>query len=61
MVALNAKSTSMFLELTKNKLNQWLVIEKTVNKCNFFQIFWNYNNMNEDNRITHMWILNSYI
>ena len=36
VVALNGKSTSMLLESTKNKLKQWLVIEKNVNKCNFF-------------------------
>ena len=35
-VALNGKSTTMLLESTKNKLKQWLVIEKSVNKCNFF-------------------------
>ena len=36
IVALNGKSASMLLEPTKNKLKQWLVIEKSVNKCNFF-------------------------
>ena len=36
IVALNGKNTSMLLEPTKNKLKQWLVIEKSVNKCNFF-------------------------
>ena len=36
IVALNNKSASMLLEPTKNKLKQWLVIEKSVNKCNFF-------------------------
>ena len=36
IVALNAKSASMLLEPTKNKLKQWRVIEKSVNKCNFF-------------------------
>ena len=36
VVALNGKSASMLLESTKNKLKQWLVIEKSVNKCNFF-------------------------
>ena len=35
-VALNGKSASMLLEPTKNKLKQWLMIEKNVNKCNFF-------------------------
>ena len=35
MVALNGKSASMLLEPTKNKLKQWRVIEKSVNKCNF--------------------------
>ena len=35
VVALNGKSASMLLESTKNKLKQWLVIEKSVNKCNF--------------------------
>ena len=31
----------MLLEPTKNKLKQWRVIEKSVNKCNFFsQMFW---------------------
>ena len=28
IIALNGKSTSMLLELTQNKLKQWLVIEK---------------------------------
>ena len=36
IVALNGKSASMLLEPTKNKLKQWLVVEKSVNKCNFF-------------------------
>ena len=36
IVALNGKSASMLLEPTKNKLKQWLVIEKSVNNCNFF-------------------------
>ena len=36
IVALNGKSASMLLEPTKNKLTQWRVIEKSVNKCNFF-------------------------
>ena len=36
IVALNGKSATMLLEPTKNKLKQWLVIEKSVNKCNFF-------------------------
>ena len=36
IVALNGKSASMLLEPTKNKLKHWLVIEKSVNKCNFF-------------------------
>ena len=41
IVTLNGKSASMLLELTKNKLKQWWVIEKSVNKCNFFsQMFW---------------------
>ena len=41
IVTLNGKSTSMLLEPTKNKLKQWRVIEKSVNKCNFFsQMFW---------------------
>ena len=41
IVTLNGKSASMLLEPTKNKLKQWLVIEKSVNKCNFFsQMFW---------------------
>ena len=35
IVALNGKSASMLLEPTKNKLKQWRVIEKSVNKCNF--------------------------
>ena len=35
IVALNGKSASMLLELTKNKLKQWRVIEESVNKCNF--------------------------
>ena len=38
VVALNNKSASMLLESTKNKLKQWLVIEKSVNKCIFFLI-----------------------
>ena len=33
----NGKRASMLLEPTKNKLKQWRVIEKSVNKCNFFQ------------------------
>ena len=61
VVALNGKSASMLLESTKNKLKQWLVIEKSVNKCNFFHIFWNYNNMNKNNRKTNLWRSNSYI
>ena len=61
VVALNGKSASMLLESTKNKLKQWLVSEKSVNKCNFSQIFWNYNNMNENNRKTNLWRSNSYI
>ena len=36
IVALNGKSATMLLEPTRNKLKQWLVIEKSVNKCNFF-------------------------
>ena len=36
VVALNGKSASMLLESTKNKLKQWLVIEKSVNRCNLF-------------------------
>ena len=36
IVALNGKSATMLLEPTKNKLKQWLVIRKSVNKCNFF-------------------------
>ena len=36
IVALNGKRASMLLEQTKNKLKQWLVIENSVNKCNFF-------------------------
>ena len=36
IVALNGKSASMLLELTKNKLKHRLVIEKSVNKWNFF-------------------------
>ena len=41
IVTLNGKSASMLLEPTKNKLKQWRVIEKSVNKCNFFsQMFW---------------------
>ena len=40
IVTLNGKRASMLLEPTKNKLKQWRVIEKSVNKCNFFsQIF----------------------
>ena len=35
IVALNGKRASMLLEPTKNKLKQWRVIEKSVNKCNF--------------------------
>ena len=33
IVTLNDKSSNMLLELNKNKMNQWLVIEKSVNKC----------------------------
>ena len=41
IVTLNGKSASMLLEPTKNKLKQWRVIEKSVNKCNFFfKMFW---------------------
>ena len=41
IVTLNGKSASMLLESTKNKLKQWRVIEKSVNKCIFFsQMFW---------------------
>ena len=41
IVTLNGKSASMLLEPTKNKLKQWRVIEKSVNKCHFFsQMFW---------------------
>ena len=41
IITLNGKSASMLLEPTKNKLKQWRVIEKSVNKCNFFsQMFW---------------------
>ena len=41
IVTLNGKSASMILEPTKNKLKQWRVIERIVNKCNFFsQMFW---------------------
>ena len=36
IVALNGKRASMLLEPTKNQLKQWRVIEKSVNKCNFF-------------------------
>ena len=36
IVALNGKRASMLLELTKNTPKQWRVIEKSVNKCNFF-------------------------
>ena len=36
IVTLYGKSASMLLEQTKNKLKQWRVIEKSVNKCNFF-------------------------
>ena len=36
IVALNGKRASMLLEPTQNKLKQWRVIEKSVNKCNFF-------------------------
>ena len=61
VVALNGKSARMLLESTINKLKQWLVIEKSVNKCIFSQIFWNYNNMNENNRKTNLWRSNSYI
>ena len=61
IVALNGKRASMLLEPTKNKLKQWRVIEKSVNKCNFSQIFWNYNKMNENNRQTNLWRSNSYI
>ena len=35
IVALNGKRASMLLEPTKNKLKQWRVIEKSVNKCIF--------------------------
>ena len=54
-VALNGKSASMLLESTKNKLKQWLVIEKMWISAIFSQIFWNYNNMNENSRTTNLW------
>ena len=59
IVALNGNRTSMLLELTKNTPKQWRVIEKSVNKCNFSQIFWNYNKMKENK--TNFWRLNSDI
>ena len=41
IATLNGKSASMLLEPTKNKLKQWRVIEKSVNKCIFFsEMFW---------------------
>ena len=36
IVAFNGKRASMLLDPTKNKQKQWRVIEKSVNKCNFF-------------------------
>ena len=59
-VALNGNKASMFLELAKNKLNQLLVIEKRMNKCIFFQIFWYHNNINENNRKPNFRKSNSY-
>ena len=50
ILALNGKSASMLLEPTKNKLNQWLVIEKRGISAIFSQILLNYNKMNENNR-----------
>ena len=62
IVTLNGKSASMLLEPTKYKLKQWRVIEKSVNKCNFFfSDVLNYNKMNENNRKTNLWRPNSYI
>ena len=61
IVTLNGKSASMLLEPTKNKLKQWRVIEKSVNKCNFFSDVLNHNKMNENNRKTNLWRSNSYI
>ena len=67
IVTLNGKSASMLLEPTKNKLKQWRVIEKSVNKCNFFfsdvlnHNKMNHNKMNENNRKTNLWRSNSYI
>ena len=61
IVTLNGKSASMLLEPTKNKLKQWWVIEKSVNKCNFFSDVLNHNKMNENNRKTNLWRSNSYI
>ena len=56
IVTLNGKSASMLLEPTKNKLKQWQVIEKSVNKCNFFfSDVLNHNKMNENNRKTNLW------
>ena len=45
IVTLNGKSASMLLEPTKNKLKQWRVIEKSVNKCIFFSDVLNHNKM----------------
>ena len=62
IVTLNGKSASMLLKPTKNKLKQWRVIEKSVNKCIFFfSDVLNHNKMNENNRKTNLWRSNSYI
>ena len=59
-VTLNGKSASMLLEPTKNKLKQGRVIEKSVNKCNFFfSDVLNHNKMNENNRKTNLWRSNN--
>ena len=56
IVALNGKSASMLLEPTKNKLKQWLVIEKSVNKCNsfprYFEILTKWMKICEDQIVT---------
>ena len=61
IVALNDKSASMLLVLTKNRPNQWLVMKKSVNKCNDFPDIRNCKNMNENNKVTNLWLSNSYI
>ena len=42
-----------------NWISDWWLKEVWISAV--FRIFWNYKNMNENNRITNLWISNSYI